>query len=89
MQDEELKLEEIEAPHTLGGYRRCEYYSAVRYTMVNRSRGESAAGRGKVWLRKKPMDLCACESEEREHGVGAGANTTLLSGSSGLFIMNR
>jgi hypothetical protein len=89
MQDEDLKFEEIEAPHTLGGYRRCEYYSAVRYTMVNRSRGESAAGRAKVWLRKKSMDLCACESEEREYGVGAGANTTLLSGSSGLFIMNR
>ena len=25
------------------------------------------------------MDLCACESEEHTHGVGAGANTTLLS----------
>ena len=25
------------------------------------------------------MDLCACESEEREHGVGAGAKSTLLS----------
>jgi hypothetical protein len=24
------------------------------------------------------MDLCACESEEHELGVGAGANTTLL-----------
>ena len=35
---------------------------------------ESAATRAKVWLRKKPMDLCACESEEREHGVGAGVN---------------
>ena len=40
---------------------------------------ESAAARAKVWLRKKPIDLCACESEEREHGVGAGANSTLLS----------
>ncbi len=28
---------------------------------------------------KKPMDLCACESEESDHGVGAGVNTTLLS----------
>ena len=28
---------------------------------------------------KKTIDLCACESEEREHGVGAGANSTLLS----------
>jgi hypothetical protein len=25
------------------------------------------------------MDLCACEIEEREHGVGVGANSTLLS----------
>jgi hypothetical protein len=23
--------------------------------------------------------LCACDSEEREHGVGAGVNTTVLS----------
>ncbi len=28
---------------------------------------------------KKPMDLCACESEEHEYGVSASANTTLLS----------
>jgi hypothetical protein len=25
------------------------------------------------------MDLCTYESEEHEHGVGAGANTTLMS----------
>ena len=25
------------------------------------------------------MNLCACESEEREHGVGAGVNATVLS----------
>ncbi len=35
--DEELKLEEIESSHTLGGYRRGRCYSAVRYTIVNRS----------------------------------------------------
>ena len=40
---------------------------------------ESAAARAKVWLRKKPIDLCACESEGHEHGVGGGANSTLLS----------
>jgi hypothetical protein len=35
----DLNLEEIETPHTLGGYRRsqCRYYSAVSYTIVNRS----------------------------------------------------
>ena len=36
--------------------------------------GESAAARVKVWFRKKTIDLCASESEEREHGVGAGVN---------------
>ena len=37
MKDEEIKLEEIESSHTLGGYRRCRCYSDVRYTIVNRS----------------------------------------------------
>ena len=37
MKDEELKVEEIEVFHTLGGYRRCRCYSVVRYTIVNRS----------------------------------------------------
>ncbi len=32
---------------------------------------------GKVWLRKKSVNLC--DNEEHEHGVGAGVNTTLLS----------
>ena len=27
---------------------------------------------------KKTMDLCVFESEEYEHGLGAGVNTTLL-----------
>ncbi len=40
---------------------------------------ESAATRTKVWLRKKTMDLCTFESEEHDHGVGTGVNTTLLS----------
>ncbi len=30
-EDEERKLEEIETSHTLGGYRRCRYYSPLRY----------------------------------------------------------
>ena len=38
MKDEDLKQEEIEASHTLGGYKRCRCYSVVRYTIVNRSR---------------------------------------------------
>jgi hypothetical protein len=28
---------------------------------------------------KKNMNLCACDSEECEHGVGAGVNATMLS----------
>ena len=40
---------------------------------------ESAAVLVKVWLRKKAMDLCACEREGHEHGVGVGVNSTLLS----------
>ena len=35
---------------------------------------ESAAGREKVGLRNKPMDLCTCESEDHEHVVGPGVN---------------
>ena len=31
------------------------------------------------WFRKKPMDLCGYESEDHEHGVGTGVNSTLLS----------
>ncbi len=48
---------------------------------------ESVVSWTKVWVRKKPLDLCACEIEEHEHGVGAGANSTLLSegGGSSLF----
>ncbi len=40
---------------------------------------EELKPRAKVWLRKRPMDLCACESEEHEHGVGAGVNAILMS----------
>ena len=41
--------------------------------------GESATERSKVWFRKKPIDLCVCEREGHEDGVGAGANSTLMS----------
>ena len=36
MKDEELKLEEIEAAHTLGGSGRC--YAAVTHTEIHQSR---------------------------------------------------
>jgi hypothetical protein len=32
-----------------------------------------------IWFRKNSMDLCTYEREEREHGVGPGVNTTLVS----------
>ena len=35
MKDEDLKLQEIEVSHILGGYRRCRCYSTVNYTIVN------------------------------------------------------
>ena len=53
MKDEEMKLEEIEDSHTLGGYRRCGCYSAVRYTIVNRSR-RICCHKGKGFVVKKP-----------------------------------
>ncbi len=77
MKDEELKFEEIEVSHTLGGYRRCTYYSVVRYTIVNRSRRICRQGKGLVV--KKPMDLCGRESEDHDHGVGSGVNVIIMS----------
>ena len=80
MKDKELKLQETEASHTLGGAGEshvqgrgkgigCKCYCPVRYTIINRSR-RTVARRAKFRLRKKPMNLCACVSEDRGHGVG-------------------
>ncbi len=82
MKHEQLKLEEIEVSHTLGGYGRCRSYSVVRemsHALQSVGLAESAATRTKVWLRKKTMDLCACESEEHDHEVGAGVNAIIMS----------
>jgi hypothetical protein len=46
----------------------------IHYSQIGLA--ESPAAGAKVWLRKKSMDLCARESEEREHGVGACVNAT-------------
>ena len=59
--DEEIKVEEIEVSHTLGGYRRCRCYSVVRYTK-------------RFGCEKKPW-TCPSESEDHDHGVGASTNT--------------
>ena len=40
---------------------------------------ESSDVRGKVWFRKKPMNLWVSENEEHGHGVGVCVNSTLLS----------
>ncbi len=56
----------------------CEYYCVVRYTLVRRSH-RMCYLKDKGVVGKKPMDLCACESEEYTDGVGAGVNTTLVS----------
>jgi hypothetical protein len=56
MKDEELKLEEIEASQTLGGYRRCRCYPAVRYNTVNRSR-RICCRKGKGLVAKKNHEL--------------------------------
>jgi hypothetical protein len=72
MKDENLKLEEIEVSHTLGGYRRCRCYSPVRYTIVNRSH-RICYDQGKGLTMKKthgPVFI-------RE--LGTVPNTTLLS----------
>jgi hypothetical protein len=61
MKDEELKLEEIEASlYTLGGYRRCRCYSAVRYTIVTRSRRICRKGKGLV-AKKNHEPVCMRE----------------------------
>ncbi len=36
-------------------------------------------GRGLAVSEKKTMNLCACESEEHEHGVGADVNSIIMS----------
>ena len=77
MKDEEVNLEEIEVSHTLGGYRRSEYYSVVRYTIVNRShricfhKGTGLVVKKNVWT---CVDNTSSETEDHEHGVGAGAS---------------
>jgi hypothetical protein len=48
-------------------------------TLWSKGLAECAAARSKVWLRKKTVDLCACESEQREHGVGADVNAIVMS----------
>ena len=32
-----------------------------------------------IWFRKKTLNLCGCDNEEREDGVGSGVNPTILS----------
>jgi hypothetical protein len=73
------ELEHLKIETRLIDERFCVLVRILLCCQIHISKGlaESAAAGAKVWLRKKPMDLCAWESEEHEHGVGAGANTTL------------
>ena len=59
MKNKELKLEETEASHTVGGsgegrdqvrgkWRGCKCYSAVRYTIVTRSHRSRNMGEGSL-----------------------------------------
>ena len=41
--------------------------------------GLAEAARRALRLRENPMNLCACDSEQRENGVGTGVNATILS----------
>jgi hypothetical protein len=40
--------------------------------------GLTEASRTVIRLREKPMTSCECDSEKREHGVGAGVNVTMM-----------
>ena len=60
MKDEEIKLEEIEVSHTLGGDRRCRSCSAARYTVVNKSRRICHQGKGLV-AKKTHEPVCIRE----------------------------
>ena len=45
--------------------------SGVNATMLSETLeviGLAEAARRPFWLRKKPINLCACDNEEREHG---------------------
>ena len=56
--------------------------TSVNATMLSETQevvGLAEASRRAVRLRKKPMDLCACDREQSERGVGAGVNATILS----------
>ncbi len=57
--------------------------TAVNTTMLSetlkvRSGFTESAGRAFRLQQKKPMNLCPYDSEEREHGVGAGVNTLFV-----------
>ncbi len=41
--------------------------------------GITEASRRPFWFRKKPMNLCVCDNEECEDGVGTCVNGTMLS----------
>jgi hypothetical protein len=69
IKDKELKLEDIEVPHTLGGA------SYIRFRYIDLAEGGKSLA--EVELRK-PRNLFECVSEEREDGErgdGEGADS--------------
>jgi len=84
MKLKELAFEETEASNTIGGagqghvqvrgkWRGCKcYYSAVRYTLFNRSRrlGIRHQDEGSGCQKNSRTCVDGCLSEERGHGVG-------------------
>ena len=86
MRDEELKLEEIEDSHTLGGMvvSRGEgsgegtHVTLIwTHTLLSYGRVETDT-RSVVGLIKKPKDLSPCEREECGHGEGEDVYGTLI-----------
>ena len=80
MKDEQLKMEEIESSH-LTHWVDVEGVDDILMSDTPQSVGptESPDVRVKVWFKKKPMDLCGCQSEEHEHGVGGCVNVIRMS----------
>ena len=59
------------------GYKWCGTSVSVNATMLSETLyvvGFAEATGRPFWLQKKPMNLCVCDSKEREHGVSAGVN---------------
>ena len=71
--------ESEEHEHGVGAGANSTLADSVRTIDYSVSDNRVEFARAKVWLQKKTMDLCGCESEEREHGVTADVNVIIMS----------